>query len=269
MSGTELLKYGEVSTTEILGPIYSPEVIIKETESEVDQYVADLVINQAHQKPESVFINPTGNTQLGWYDLVASAVERGEIDISQATFLNLDEYWPLQKDHPNSYWTYMMKNFMSRVKVGAWYIPDSSALDPEKESERFQGILDQHQPADLAILGIGPGDTCHIGFNEKGSPFDSRVRYIEKLDSQTIKVNATLFDNPVEMPQGAITQGIQDIMHAQRIILVAKGGGKALGINQALRGPISSHTPASFLRYHPNVTIVLDKGAAKYLPKRN
>jgi glucosamine-6-phosphate deaminase len=268
MPGTELLLYGEVHTTEVLGRIYEPKVTIKETEGEVDKYVGDLVIDQVNQKPESVLINPTGNTQLAWYDLVASAAEQGEVDFSQATFFNLDEYWPLPQNHPNSYWTYMKKNFMDRVRVGNWHIPNSSATDPVKEAERYQSILDVYQPADLAILGLGPGDTCHIGFNEKGSSFNSRVRYVEKLDPQTVAVNAALFENPAEMPQGTITQGISDIMRSKRIVLVAKREDKALGINRMLRGPISADSPASYLRYHPNVIVVLDKGAAKYLPKK-
>lgn len=268
MPGTELLLYGEVPTREVLGRIYKPEVIIKETEGEVDKYAGDLVIDQVNQKPESVLINPTGSTQLAWYDLAASAAERSEVDFSKATFLNLDEYWPLPQDHPNSYWTYMMKNFMGRVKVGNWHIPKSSAADPVEEAERYQRVLDGYQPADLAILGLGPGETCHIGFNEKGSSYDSRVRYVEKLDPQTVAANAALFENPAEMPQGTITQGIFDIMQSKRIVLVAKGERKAMGINRMLRGPICADSPASYLRYHPNVTVVFDKGAAKYLPKK-
>jgi glucosamine-6-phosphate deaminase len=253
MTGTESQRQGEQAPTEDLRPVYTPEVIIKETEMEVDIHVAKLVIDQVNEKPESVLINPTGNTQTSWYDIAAMASEK---------------YWPLEQDHPNSYYTYMMKHFMSRVEVGAWHIPNSSASDPAKESDRYQKILDQHQPADLAILGIGPKITCHIGFNERGSAFDSRVRYVEQLDPETVAVNATLFDSPAEMPSGAITQGIADIMSAKRILLVAKGKDKVLGISRALTGPISSDCPASFLRYHPNVTIVLDSAAAMHLPKK-
>jgi len=143
------------------------------------------------------------------------------------------------------------------------YIPNSEATDSNMEALRYEKILKQHQ-VDLAILGIGPGTTYHIGFNERGSTKDSRTRYI-LLDNQTRQVNSKFFPDPNEMPRGAITQGIGNILEAKKIMLLAKGENKAWGIQKTLEGPINSDAPASFLRLHPHVTFIIDKEAAKLL----
>lgn len=245
-------------------PIYVPEVLIFETPDEVDAYAASRVIRQITTHPASSLTVPTGNTPTGMYERLVAANSNGEVDFSQATFINLDEYYPISPDHPSSYTEYMKRNFTGRVKVGEWHIPNGAAPDPESEARRYADLLAQRQPIDLAVIGIGPGTTCHIGFNEKGSSIDSGVRYAP-LASETQAVNAQLFDDPAEIPAGTLTQGIADILGARQILLLAKGPSKAWGINRTLKGLISSDAPASFLRHHPRVTFALDKESARYI----
>jgi glucosamine-6-phosphate deaminase len=106
-----------------------------------------------------------------------------------------------------------------------------------------------------------------MGFNEQGSSFDSRTRYVQ-LDDQTRQANAQFFLGELP-PVGAITQGIGNILESMQIVLVAKGESKAWGIHRALEGPIDVNAPASFLRLHPHVTFLLDRGAASLLGTRS
>ena len=264
MKRAEILQYASQDQNEGISPKYDPEVIIFKTPQAVDDYAATRVIEQIQTNPRSVLILPTGNTPVGMYQRIVRSHRYGIVDLSQAVTFNLDEYHPIPKSHFNSYVSYMRRNLFDHVSVSAWNIPDGEAPDPGAEADRFQQLLDRFQPVDLAILGIGPGTTCHLGFNEKGSPVDSGVRHVA-LDPQTIAANSKLFENPEEIPGGALTQGIADILQAKRIILLAKGSSKAWGINRALKGPVSSEAPASFLRLHPNVTFALDQEAGKYL----
>lgn len=82
-------------------------------------------------------------------------------------------------------------------------------------------------------------------------------------------MNKRFFDNPRDMPEGAITMGIATILSAKEIVVITKGGEKAWGVHRSLTGPIGSDAPASYLRYHPNVTFLLDKNAADLLDKNN
>ena len=245
---------------------YQPKLIVLKTPDEVDTFTAESVMTQIYQKPDSVLILPTGNTQIGWYRLISETYQAGKIDLSKIETFNLDEYYPIKKNHPNSYFFYMKSRFVDKTNVRPdhWHIPNGEAPTAELAVENYQKLLCRFQPADLAILGLGPGTTCHIGFNERGSAADSKTRYV-MLNPQTIQTNSLLFPSSNETPKGAITLGINDILKAKKIILLAKGEGKAWGVNRTLNGPINSVAPASFLRLHPDVTFITDLAAASLL----
>ena len=63
----------------------------------------------------------------------------------------------------------------------------------------------------------------------------------------------------------AITLGITEITSAQRIIMVATGADKSPAVKAMIEGPKSGACPASLLRGHPDLTLFLDRAAAKDL----
>ena len=86
------------------------------------------------------------------------------------------------------------------------------------------------------------------------------------LKEGTRKDNARFFDNDIDkVPTHAVTMGLQDIMSAKFIILLASGAGKAGAVNAMINGPVSEDCPASILQKHPNVLVVTDEAAAYYL----
>lgn len=251
-----------------LSRTFKPEIIVLPTPEQVDMFAAKTFINQAVRKPDSVFTLPTGKTQLEWYRIVRETYARLGLDFSGLTVRNLDEYWPLPKSSPFNYSSYMNTNLFAYVNIPPHqrHIPNSEADDPYVEAARYEAVVSS-QPSDLAILGIGPGTTCHMGFNEKGTNFDSRTHY-GLLDEQTRQANAEFFTGGLLPPEGAITQGIGNILESKHILLIAKGESKAWGIQRTLEGLIGTDAPASFLRLHPHVTFLLDRGAASLLATR-
>lgn len=249
-----------------LSHTFKPEIIVLPTPEEVDLFAAKTFINQAINKPDSVFTLPTGKTQLEWYKIVRETYARLDLDFSGLTVRNLDEYWPLPRSSQFNYFSYMNRNLFDYVNIPPHqrHIPNSEADDPYVEAARYEAVVSS-QPSDLAILGIGPGTTCHMGFNEKGTNFNSRTHY-GILDEQTRKANAVFFVGELP-PEGAITQGIGNILESKHILLIAKGESKAWGIQRTLEGLIGPDAPASFLRLHPHVTFLLDRAAASLLRK--
>lgn len=245
---------------------FTPEVLVLPTPKDVDRYAAGCVIAQINGKHDSVLTLPTGATPQGMYERLVQLFKQGQVDFSRVTTFNLDEYFPIPESHPASYAEYMKTHFFRHVNVPSSniYLPNGQAESAHTEATRFDRLIQQRGPVDLAVLGIGPGKTCHIGFNERGSQVDSRTRYMP-LDPQTREANAVFFKDPNEMPVGSITQGIRNILEAQRILLIAKGERKAWGIKRSLTCKPSSDVPASFLRFHPDVCFILDEGAAELL----
>ena len=59
--------------------------------------------------------------------------------------------------------------------------------------------------------------------------------------------------------------GIATVMEARRILVVATGKEKADAVRAAHTGEVTEEAPASILRVHPQVTWLLDAGAASKL----
>lgn len=244
--------------------VFKSEVITLEA-PEVDRYAWYIFENQIRSKPDSILTLATGSSPLGLYNYWISAYIGG-LDCSLLTTKNLDEYWKLPIGHPRSYAQEMKDNLFDHINIpeSNRFIADCSADDPYLEAIRYQTEIDRIGPSDITLLGIGPMLTCHIAFNERGSDEKTRTR-VTPIDPETVLANARFFERREDVPELAITQGIADILDSKRIVLIAKGLGKAEGIKRTLEGPIGPDAPASFLRLHPNVTFLLDKEAASLL----
>jgi glucosamine-6-phosphate deaminase len=229
----------------------------------MSEAAADVVASKLREKPDAVFLLPTGTTPLGMYRRLVAMHEYLGLSFSQATFFNLDEYLGLPPDHPASYHVYMRENFYGRVDADPEkvHVPDGAAPDPEEECERYEEAIRKAGGVDLCVLGIGRNG--HIGFNEPGSPFGSRTRVV-RLSETTRRVNAADFEEN-RAPERAISVGMRTIFESREVLLLASGANKARAVAAAIGGEVSEEVPASVLRRHPNVTFLLDRAAASGL----
>lgn len=239
------------------------KIIIAKNYQTLSKFAASLVINQLRKKKNSVLGLPTGHTPLGLYLQLAKANQRGIISFAQAKTFNLDEYIGIKPDCRSSYHSYMEKNFFRLVDLQPKniHLPNGAANNLEKECADYEKSIN-HNPIDLLILGIGRNG--HIGFNEPGSNFNSKTRVVE-LSRSTRLANAKYFSDKNQAPFSAVTMGLATIMKAKKIVLLASGKDKAKAIQRTIKEKISSSVPASLLRKHKNLTIIVDQPAAKLL----
>ncbi|MCZ0717547.1 glucosamine-6-phosphate deaminase [Aerococcus kribbianus] len=215
------------------------------------------IFQAAIDQGAEVFGLATGSTPIPVYDqLVAS-----DIDFSECVSINLDEYYGLNSDHPQSYHQFMADHLFNKKPFKKSYLPDGATDDLPGELARYDQIIQAH-PIDLQILGIG--ENGHIGFNEPGAPMDGHTQLVQLTDS-TIQANARFFTDPSQVPTQAISMGLASISSAKQIVLLAFGANKADAIAKTVNGPLSNQVPASILKKHDNVTLILDQGAASQL----
>jgi len=225
---------------------------------------ARLFARAVRLRPTGAFGFATGSTPEGMYAELVKMSTKGEVDMSQITTFNLDEYVGLSSDNPQSYEYFMAKNLFNNVGVPLKNrnIPSGTTTNPVEECIAYEKKIAESGGIDLQILGIG--NNGHIGFNEPAEIFAAQTAHVP-LAPETIQANARFFDNPEQVPKYALSMGIQTIMMSKAILLLASGDHKAGILYDALKGPITPKIPASALQLHRNVVVVTDKAAGKFL----
>jgi glucosamine-6-phosphate deaminase len=223
-----------------------------------------IVASQVIMKPDSVLGLATGSTPLGLYRELVKMYQREEVDFSEAKTFNLDEYYQLSPDHPQSYHLYMKDNLFKyiNVKPENIHIPKGSSSEIQRECAAYEGLIKKAGGIDLQVLGIG--ENGHIGFNEPAEELRAQTQLVN-LAEETIYVNSRFFRSMDEVPRQAITMGLGTILKARRILLLANGPKKAEAIKKTVSGQITTKCPSSFLQTHPDVTIILEQEAASLL----
>ena len=244
------------------------EILIAKDYEAVSEKAAKIISEHITRKKNSVLGLATGSTPLGLYAELVRMYRKGEINFSQIKTFNLDEYYGLEPSHSQSYAHFMHENFFRYVNIPPEnvHIPNGTASKEKLKEycQEYENEIKQAGGIDLQILGIGIDG--HIGFNEPGSSQDSRTRLIT-LDESTIDTNWEKFyknscPSKEKMPHSAITMGISTILEAKKILLLASGKEKAEIAARFIKNGVTDNIPASFLKLHKNVIILLDKDAA-------
>ncbi len=216
---------------------------------------ANIIAAQIISKPKSILGLATGSSPLGTYARLVEMYKDGDIDFSEVTSVNLDEYVGLTGENDQSYRYFMDNNLFKFVNIdpAKTYVPNGCAEDLAKEGKEYDQRIADFGGIDLQLLGIGLDG--HIGFNEPDDAFTAETHRVV-LDQSTIEANARFFANEDEVPKEAITMGMLSIMQAKKVLLIANGKNKYEIVQKAFYGPITPEVPASILQLHPDVTVI-------------
>ena len=198
--------------------------------ADMSRKAANIISAQVIMKPNCVLGLATGGTPVGAYQQLVEWYNKGDIDFSEVTTVNLDEYRGLPKDHPESYWSFMHRHLFDHVNINPARInlPDGTNPDADAACAQYNQIIHSVGGIDLQLLGIGHDG--HIG-------------------------------NEDLVPKQAYTMGIKTIMQARKVLMVVNGTGKAEIVKKAFFGPVTPEVPASILQMHPDFTLVGDEEA--------
>jgi len=232
--------------------------IVCESYEDVCSYAADIYALQLKEKPETVLGLATGSTPVGLYKELIRRYKTGEIDFSKAESFNLDEYYPIDPSHPQSYDYFMRKHLFDDINIRRFQIPNGSADDANAECVRYEAELNAAGGIDLMLLGIGVNG--HIGFNEPAVSYPLETFHVSLTES-SIKANSRFFGPDEPQPEAALTMGIGQIFKSKKIILLITGEAKADIAKRLFEGKIHTDVPACLLLLHPDVTVILDKAA--------
>lgn len=229
--------------------------ITVDTYEKLSRQAANIISAQVILKPDSVLGLATGSSPLGTYKQLIEWYEKGDIDFSKVTSVNLDEYVGLDGSNDQSYRYFMNKNFFEHINIDInnTFVPNGCAVDLAGEGKHYDEHIAELGGIDLQLLGIGLDG--HIGFNEPDKYFVKSTHVVDLRES-TIKANSRFFASEDEVPKKAITMGMVSIMQAKKILLIASGKQKRDILEKAFYGPITPEIPVSILQLHPDITII-------------
>ena len=235
-------------------------IYVEKDYAAMSRRAANIISAQIILKPDSVLGLATGSSPIGTYKQLVERYNNGDLDFSGVRTVNLDEYKGLNRDNSQSYYYFMHENLFKHVNINPanTNIPNGLAKDASAECARYDQIIQELGGVDLQLLGIGHNG--HIGFNEPCDFFEKLTHEVA-LSERTIEANSRLFASKDEVPTHAYTMGIQSIMQAKHVVLIASGSDKAEIIKKAFFGPVTPSVPASVLQFHNNVDIVVDEAA--------
>lgn len=242
------------------------EIIIESDPQAVAEQVADrfdAAVREAGERGITLGLATGSSPVLAYRELIRRHREEG-LSFAHARAFLLDEYVGLAPDAPQSYHRFIRENLVDHIDMDESKVrsPQGDAPDPVAEAARYDASIAEAGGIDLQILGIGTDG--HIGFNEPTSSFSSRTR-VKTLTRQTVTDNARFFDSEADVPVHVLTQGLDTIGEARRVVLTATGSAKAHAVARMIEGPLGAVCPATALQLHPAATVVIDEEAAAEL----
>ena len=225
---------------------------------EVALRAAALFSNAVKSRSDLTAALPTGRTPIEMYELLARERRAGSLDLSRVTAFNLDEVL-LPKAMPQTFHQFMIRHAWEPLGIAPErrFIPDGETLDAERECVRYEEAIAAAGGLDLAILGIGADG--HVAYN---LPRQAGPRtHVVDLDADTI---ATL-GGDLRPPIRAITMGIETILSAKSILLLATGSSKAEPLRRMRDDAAGDTWPCTLIRGHEDLTIIADAAAGSQL----
>ncbi len=244
-------------------------ITIEADERSFDETAALRIVEQLKNKPDSVVGLPTGRTTCNMHRRVAQLWSGQPFDVSRATFFGVDEVVGVSRYYSGACYTMLKTQIIDGLSIDDdhFLMLPTESDDFAVACERFTAELRRRGGIDLLILGLG--ENGHLGFNQPGTPFESRA-WVTDMDTELERRIRRETQTPADKWLGGVTLGLADIFEAKHIILVAKGANKTDAVSQMLQGPVTPQLPASLLQRHPHCEVLLDQAAArnlKNLPK--
>ncbi len=238
-----------------------PEILILPDPRRAAKAAAERIAATLKRRGASRLILASGRTMVPVYRELVRLHRSGQAPFGRCATWNLDEV-SVPPEDPRSFRSFMERHLFSKVRLDPARIHflRGDAADSEAECRRFERELERAGPADLALVGIGVNG--HVAYLEPGRALPPRTAPV-RLSAATRSQLAEDGVRPV--PRGALTMGIEIVLSARAILLVATGAEKSRPLFAALRGPVTPRLPASFLSLHPRLAVIADEAAARLL----
>ena len=246
-----------------------PTNIFETSEEGVVQIANEIVAKIQDRQREGKFCTIAIGTGASLRPLFAELIRKHKdegVSFRNVVFFNLYEYYPLTEGAGSSF-SHLNKLFLSQIDIDRQNIFTMDGSIPQEAIIEHCRLYEQRIQTfgglDIVIMGIGREG--NIGMNEPGSHASSTTRLI--LIDATSRSEAAHNIGVDNLPPCSITMGINTIMGARKVYMLAWGEDKADIIRSAVEDKVSDTLPASYLQLHTNTSICVDLAAAAHLTR--
>ena len=92
-------------------------IIVVKDYNEMSYQAAQLITEQITKKRNTVLGLATGSTPEGMYKELINLNQEDKVDFSEVITFNLDEYYGLSPEHPQSYCFFMWTKFFKHINI--------------------------------------------------------------------------------------------------------------------------------------------------------
>jgi glucosamine-6-phosphate deaminase len=256
----------EIHQTTRLGS--GASLFIAQDYRDLSRTAANLVAETIAARPNAAITLPTGETPRGMYEALTEMIRQGDLNFGEVQFFCLDDYLGKGIEDQTSLTAWLDEVFLTPAGVHGpnIHLVPTLASNPAAAAEQYDKAITQAGGFELAVLGLGPNG--HIGFNEPGSPIESRTRVVD-LTEESRTQNAAYYESGQTIPDQAMTIGVGTLLESRRIVLIVSGASKAEVLRQSLEGPVTPEVPGSYLQtVGDRLTVIADAAAAAGLSQR-
>ena len=246
-----------------------PTNIFETSEEGVVQIANEIVAKIQDRQREGKFCTIAIGTGASLRPLFTELIRKHKdegVSFRNVVFFNLYEYYPLTEGAGSSF-SHLNKLFLSQIDIDRQNIFTMDGSIPQEAIIEHCRLYEQRIQTfgglDMVIMGIGREG--NIGMNEPGSHASSTTRLI--LIDATSRSEAAHNIGVDNLPPCSITMGINTIMGARKVYMLAWGEDKADIIRSAVEDKVSDTLPASYLQLHTNTSICVDLAAAAHLTR--
>jgi len=246
-----------------------PTNIFETSEEGVVQIANEIVAKIQDRQREGKFCTIAIGTGASLRPLFTELIRKHKdegVSFRNVVFFNLYEYYPLTEGAGSSF-SHLNKLFLSHIDIDRQNIFTMDGSIPQEAIIEHCRLYEQRIQTfgglDMVIMGIGREG--NIGMNEPGSHASSTTRLI--LIDATSRSEAAHNIGVDNLPPCSITMGINTIMGARKVYMLAWGEDKADIIRSAVEDKVSDTLPASYLQLHANTSVCVDLAAAAHLTR--
>lgn len=219
---------------------------------EMSKQGAKIMIDLITNKKDAIICLATGGSPKRMYELFVNEVNNQKIDISEVTFVKLDEWYGVAPEDACTCTTFIKEHLLDKLYMQPKQLIEfiSNTNDVNNELNKVDSFIKEH-PIDLMILGLGMNG--HLGLNEPDEYLSFQCHQA-KLNEKT-KTHDMAKDHILE---SGLTIGLEGIFTSKMVLMLVSGTRKEDAYQEFMSQRISTSTPASLLWLHPNCITIID-----------